>query len=352
MNYPKLILGIMVLMALTFILINTSFAQTNWVKYEGNPVLEPSGYDEYVGSPCGIKDGEIFKMWYSGGDEDAICYATSTDGINWQKYGGNPVLVGDEGTWEDGEVSGPSVIKENGIYKMWYGAKGIGYATSTDGIHWTKYEENPVLKVGPSGSWDAGEIGYPSVIKEGQIYKMWYEAEGEEGGEFGSIEEQIGYATSTDGIHWTKYEENPVLEVGPSGSWDDLAVGSPCVIYHEDIYMMWYGGWSSKFDHPSSIGFVTSLDGINWKKYEENPVLSSIGLSYETTPGDPWVIQDGDTLKIWYSEKECIYYAYEGLECSTWADVKNKISCFRNGQCTLRDVIDCFREWRATDTGR
>jgi len=39
---------------------------------------------------------------------------------------------------------------------------------------------------------------------------------------------------------WEKYADNPVLEVGPSGSWDDKVVAAPCVILVDGIYKMWY----------------------------------------------------------------------------------------------------------------
>ena len=32
---------------------------------------------------------------------------------------------------------------------------------------------------------------------------------------------RIGHATSPDGITWTKDTNNPVLDVGPDGNWDD-----------------------------------------------------------------------------------------------------------------------------------
>jgi hypothetical protein len=33
-------------------------------------------------------------------------------------------------------------------------------------------------------------------------------------------------------------------------------------------------------------------------------------------------------------------------ECSTWADVIEKYQAYKNNQGSLRDVIDCYREWR------
>ena len=62
-----------------------------------------------------------------------------------RKHPGNPILKPDE-PWE--WFHGTSVFydEEEGIYKMWYGVQkgnnmqsgSLAYATSTDGIHWEK----------------------------------------------------------------------------------------------------------------------------------------------------------------------------------------------------------------------
>lgn len=41
---------------------------------------------------------------------------------------------------------------------------------------------------------------------------------------------------------WTKYEGNPVLAKGPTGSWDTANVKAPQVIFDCSIFKMWYGG--------------------------------------------------------------------------------------------------------------
>ena len=77
---------------------------------------------------------------------------------------------------------------------MWYGGSGassevIGYATSPDGLSWSKYVGNPVLGAGLPGSWDQFGVDCPRVIIDGSLYKMWYDGRGQEGG-------GIGYAYS------------------------------------------------------------------------------------------------------------------------------------------------------------
>ena len=219
----------------------------------------------------------IYEGWISGTDDTdtgRIGYATSSDGIEWAKYENNPVLVpGSQGEWDDSNTDHACVLFINGVYKMWYmGEDGssarIGYATSNDGINWDKYSANPVLNLGLVGSWDESEVMHPSVVFDGNTYHMWYNG-------YGQDVQRTGYATSPDGITWTKYSGNPVLTVGASGTWDDYMLALMAVIYKDDEFKMWYTGGdgtdgSSKYFR---IGYATSPDGITWSKYDNNPVL-------------------------------------------------------------------------------
>ena len=61
---------------------------------------------------------------------------------------------------------------------------------------WLKYENNPVLTASPDQS-DGQKVWSPSVIYENGIYKIWYQ--GYKNNRF-----SIYYAQSTDGINWDK----------------------------------------------------------------------------------------------------------------------------------------------------
>ena len=266
-----------------------AYINNTWEKYAGNPVMTGgtsvaagspttegaiANWDQSgVSQPAILKDGSTYAMWFMGWDASDIWrigYATSTDGVHWTKYSGNPVLdVGSSGSWDAGSVYKPSVIKEGNTYKMWYhgysNMSRIGYATSTDGINWTKHPNNPVLDLGSSGAWDYHGVGEPTVIKDGNLYKMWYA--GYDGWWW-----RIGYATSTDGINWTKYSNNPVLSEGAVGSWEEGHVGTPSVIKDGSTYHMLYGSKDSS--DISRIGYATSSDGIQWTKSSNNPQLN------------------------------------------------------------------------------
>ena len=85
---------------------------------------------------------------------------------------------------------------------------------------WFKHPENPVLEFGPNGTWDDAAVLNPAVLFDGTRYQMWYTG-------YDGSTKRIGYATSTDGIVWEKHPDNPVLDLGTSGTWDDADVRSP-----------------------------------------------------------------------------------------------------------------------------
>ena len=82
---------------------------------------------------------------------------------------------GSPGDFDSVELGGPTVVSEPGVYKMWYfgspgGTWSIGYATSPNGVAWTK--QGPVLS--PSLPEDSVSAAYPEVVKVGSGYYMWY----------------------------------------------------------------------------------------------------------------------------------------------------------------------------------
>jgi hypothetical protein len=215
------------------------------------------------------------------------------NGTNWTKRG-MVMDVGNPGQNDDKIVHKGTVLKDNGIYKLWYSGHKNGtvyrrilYAESLDGITWNKM--GVVVNVGPVGSPDERRTCSPAVIKDyeapsSQRYKMWYSG----------LQPGVGfrtlYATSPDGKAWTKW--GIVLDRGP-GSYDLNQVRPSTVIKAEDgTYRMWYYGWGT---NRWSVSYATSSDGINWNKYAGNPVLN-IGPA-----GDlddfmvlrPWVLIDG-----------------------------------------------------------
>ncbi len=264
-------------------------AQTNWTKYPGNPVVTQGpdfAWDWFVMHPNVLEEPTGYKMWFTAmtltmGMEQRmrIGFATAPDKVMWTKHPSNPVMdIGPPGSWEEVGALAPWVLPDITGYKMWYTGMDIamypqiGYAVSTDGVTWTRHPGNPVLTPGAPGEWDGNATTYASVRYLGGVYHAWYTGQGADG------LLRIGYATSTDGIAWAKYGGNPVLDVGAPGEWDSDGVAAPCVLVNGSNYEMWYSGVDGS--NYARIGYATSPDGINWTRHVDNPILT------EGSPGD------------------------------------------------------------------
>ena len=219
----------------------------------------------------------------------------------------NPVLdKGLPGSVDSEFVTMPSVLFVDSVYHMWYcygntqNFNYIGHAFSYDEINWIKDSlNNPVLEGGLPGSWDAYGISVPQVLFIDSLYHMWYK--GYSTSSYAG-HGAIGHAVSNDGIIWTKDTlNNPVLDVGATGEWDDVWIASGSVIFDGNIYHMWYHGWNG-IDEQKRIGHAISQhpDSI-WTKDSNNPVLS-----YETGKWDyprvdaPRVVFVDTIFHMWY----------------------------------------------------
>jgi predicted GH43/DUF377 family glycosyl hydrolase len=137
----------------------------------------------------------LFRMWYSGGEQNepnAIGYATSADGLKWTKHAANPIFIPDPGSaWEKHKVTACQVVKQDGWHVMFYiGFRDephaqIGLARSRDGItNWQRHPANPIIRPGEN-EWDHDACYKPYAILDGQKWLLWYN------GRHGDLE-QIG----------------------------------------------------------------------------------------------------------------------------------------------------------------
>lgn len=145
-----------------------------------------------------------FVMYYDGttGGVESIGLGYSSDGIVWNGYDADgdgkadPVFEGTytPGDWDYDFVSRATIINTGREYEMWYSGgiggmnNGIGYAVSFDGIHWERDVNNPVLHREDGTPWREERTYCPMVIREGNLYMMWFTGKGES-------KYSIGYVT-------------------------------------------------------------------------------------------------------------------------------------------------------------
>ncbi len=148
----------------------------------------------FTASPCALREGETWHLWY----------ASSTGFLE-----------------TDGRVDPLYVLK---------------YARSTDGIRWTR--ENRTL-LAPASPHEC--TARPTVVKDGNTYKMWYCYR--DGSDFrdGAGAYRIGYAESTDAVVWQRFDDKAGIDYSPSG-WDSTMQTYPSTVNTPHGRYLFYNG--------------------------------------------------------------------------------------------------------------
>jgi len=268
-------------------------------------VIRPGGAAQ---SKFAVQNG-IFLMYIFGGRNEVtgapslpvkgfrmeIGVAVSQDGAHWSRVEGpNPFgSIIEPGKGRDDVdsqfVGWPCVIETDGEYRMYYhtfdvrtGKYCVCMAIARDGLmNWKK--QGVVFKGGAGGSSSAASEQFDSmgaarrhVVKLASGgYKMWYEGISRTG------VPSIGCASSPDGFTWTRLSQQPVLQASSEDPtmWDSGGVGSPHVVWMEDIrrWRLYYSGFAAGAAVgegsglqviKSSIGVAESIDeeGLVFKR--------------------------------------------------------------------------------------
>jgi len=283
------------------------FAQVEWTI--GGVVVPPEpGWDRHVLGDV-VFDGTTYHMYLIGGPGqspvDSVWkvghWAWSDTLGTWEPDLNNPVLVPEPGQWDGYTIGSIAVLYHEGMFHMWYGAAAThlaptyaGHATSSDGSVWIKdYAHNPLegLVPGAPGAWDDYGMAPGAVIVEGSDLRMWYFAF--QGGYSGPF--RIGHASSTNGgLTWVQEPDAPVLEA--SEPWEGDVVYWPTVVRHGGSYHMWYT--ARVLGVSVMMGYADSSDGLQWRKWPDNPALTPVGCNYLDSIA---VLLEGNTIHGWVS---------------------------------------------------
>ncbi len=181
---------------------------------------------------------------------NAIGVAISEDGgLTFKRLYEGPII--DRNPLDPYFIAGHFVMIENGIWRIWYGSSTgwdivngqpeprylIKYAESSDVSNWVR--KNQICL---SYKFESEAISRPSVIKENGGYRMWYCFRGKLDYRTNKAQSyRIGYAESSDGISWTRKDEQVGIEPSETG-WDSIMVEYPFVYYHKEVKYMLYNG--------------------------------------------------------------------------------------------------------------
>jgi predicted GH43/DUF377 family glycosyl hydrolase len=268
-----------------------------WRKHESNPLIGGGKLGTVFDVAVLHEDG-TYKMFGSWRPKASLALFESKDGVKWSDP--EVVFPPNKGTgWED-DVNRPSVLHKADGYHLWYtgqagGRSSIGYATSADGKVWKRMSEKPVLT--PEAPWEKGAVMNPNVLWDERLrlFRMWYAA----GDNYEP--DAIGYATSPDGLHWTKHASNPVFKALEQNVWERYKVSGAQVFEHAGWYYMLYIGYRD-MDH-AQIGVARSKDGLTgWERHRLNPIIRAGQDDFDQDACyKPFALFDGQRWLLWYN---------------------------------------------------
>ena len=174
-------------------------------------------------------------------------------------------------------------------------------------VNFIPHKDNPVFSGGGKGAWDEviRERGY--IIKEEDGYHMWYTGYRKDKDDTLFL----GYASSTDGITWKRYEHNPIF----TGSWTEDMM----VVHSDSLYFMFAEG------RGDTAHMLTSADKIHWKDYGSLKIELKNGQPLPPGPyGTPTVWREDSTWYLFYERNDSAIWLASSTDLKVWRNVQDE----------------------------
>ena len=222
--------------------------------------------------------------------------------LQWQKVStsstgvdGSILGLDAPGTFDEIGNFTVSAFRDAGVTSLYYGGADstgscpginsahwrIALAQSSDGVAFTRgpgtETGSAIVDNGQPGSFDSYLTYRPYVLKDGALYRMWYngstkpfnDCHAPPGQSPLADNRRIGYAESVDGIHWNKLYDGDgpggsVLPLGATGEIDSQQVGYVWVIRDGDQYKMYYS--ANDVLNTWRVALAVSSDARHWTK--------------------------------------------------------------------------------------
>jgi hypothetical protein len=241
----------------------------NWKAWPGNPIFTAEGpghWDVKIRERGWILHNNAWKLWFTGYDGTRagikmLGYATSIDGVHWTRSPKNPV-------YREHWVEDMSVVHNGDTYFMFAESENDNHAemlTSKNGTDWKwigkldvrQTDENKIAR---------RPCGTPTVWVEGNNWYLMYEW----------MDKGVWLATSKDpmSLVWRDVQEEPALSPGPD-SYDKELIAVNQVIKYKGVYYAIYHGSGSGAAVPRTwtTDIARSTDRVHWQKYSGNPLV-------------------------------------------------------------------------------
>jgi len=238
----------------------------------------------------------------------SLAFAAQTHNLpfgEWTRAANEPILSPQGTTWESAGTFNPSTVLHNGKIVMLYraqdsgGTSRLGYAESTDGLHFIRRPE-PVLAPETAYEKDGG-VEDPRLQKFGDTYFLTYTG-------YNKKDAQLCLATSLDLIHW---ERKGVILPAYKGNWNKGWTKSGAIVPERidgKYWMYWLGTAADKTDQ---MGLSWSTDLIHWTEATQTPVLPRRPGMFDSRvvePGPPPILTPKGIVLIYNGADDDLVY--------------------------------------------
>ena len=224
-----------------------------------------------------LRDGKIV-MLYRAQEQDKdhagtsrLGYAESTDGIHFTRRS-EPVFSPETDYEKDGGVEDPRLVQFGDTYYLTY----TGYnkkdaqlclATSKDLLHWSR--KGIILPV-YKGRWNIRWTKSGAIVpqKINGKYWMYFLGTGKDNND------QVGLATSTDLLHWEDSTDAPVLPVRPGMFDSRVAEPGPAPIVTPNGIVLIYNGADDKLVYRTGVATFDKNDPSKLISRTDTPVFA------------------------------------------------------------------------------
>ena len=199
----------------------------------------------------------------------------------WHRVSETPVIAPQGNSWESAGTFNPAAVTRDGKVAMLYraqdkqGTSRLGYAESTDGIHFTRRSE-PVLS--PEADYEKdGGVEDPRLVQFGDTYYLTYTG-------YNKKDAQLCLATSKDLIHW---ERKGVIIPANKGNWNVKWTKSGAIVPEkiDGKYWMYFLGTSA--DGRDQAGLASSPDLLHWTEATQTPALPVRPGKFDSRVAEP-----------------------------------------------------------------
>ena len=229
--------------------IATSKDLEHWTVIGRIPMTQECEKNGYCAPAAIVLDGIVHLFYQSYGDmpHDAICHATSTNGVDFVKDGSNPVFRPTK-DWCCGRAIDADIVVFKGKLYLYFATRdhtmtvqkiGVAYAELDSGFgygSWTQAVSDSIVV--PEYEWEGECIEAPATVLHSNKIYMFY------GGSYNCTPQQIGVAVSEDGVAFRQLFPEPFISAGKEGEWNSCESGHPYVFTDDDKIYLFYQGTS------------------------------------------------------------------------------------------------------------